>query len=119
MMKMFVEVALLVLFGFVSGAHAISKPAPEASQEQTTIGKQDMFSGVVEKVDAKGNVVVVKGTMMQEKKTLAFHINDKTRIWRSKMMLHIGDLGRTMQVTVEYKQEMDRLTALAIEIIDR
>ena len=119
MMKMFVGVALLVLFGFVPGAHAISKPAPEASQAQTTIGKRDMFSGVVEKVDAKGNVVVVKGTMMQEKKTLAFYINDKTRIWRGKMMLHIGDLERTMQVRVEYKQEMDRLTAITIEITDR
>jgi len=119
MMKMFVGVALLVLFGFVSGAHAISKPAPEASQEQTTIEKQDMFSGVVEKVDAKGNVVVVKGTMMQEKKALSFDVNDKTRILRGKMMLHIGDLERTMQVRVEYKQEMDRLTALIIEILDR
>ena len=119
MMKMFVGVALLVLFGFVQGAHAISKPEPEASQAQTAIGKRDMFSGVVEKVDAKGNVVVVKGTMMQEKKTLAFYVNDKTRIWRGKMMLHIGDIERTMQVSVEYKQEMDMLTALTIEITGR
>ena len=119
MMKIFAGVALFVLFGFVPGAHAISKPAPEASPEQTTIGKRDRFSGVVEKVDAKGNVVVVNGTMMQEKKTLAFYIDDKTRIWRSKMILHIGDLERTMQVRVEYKQEMDRLTAITIEITDR
>jgi ribosomal protein L24 len=78
-----------------------------------------MFSGVVEKVDAKGNVVVVKGTMMQEKKTLAFDVNDKTRIWRGEMRLHIRDLERTMQVRVEYKQDRDRLTALTIEITDR
>jgi hypothetical protein len=119
MMRIFVGVALLVLFGFISGANAIPKPEPESSQGLTTIGKQDMFFGVVEKVDSKGNVVVVKGTMMQEKKMLAFDVNDKTRIWRGKMMLHIGDLERTMQVRVEYKQERDRLTALTIEITDR
>lgn len=119
MMKIFVGVALLVLCGFVSGVNAIPKPEPESSQAQMAIGKRDMFSGVVEKVDAKGNVVVVKGTMMQEKKTLAFDVNDKTRIWRGEMMLHIGDLERTMQVRVEYKQERERFTALTIEITDR
>jgi hypothetical protein len=119
MMKMFMGVALLMLCGFVSGVNAIPKPEPESSQAQMAIGKRDMFSGVVEKVDAKGNVVVVKGTMMQEKKTLAFDVNDKTSISRGKMILHIGALERTMQVRVEYKQEMGRLTALTIEITDR
>ena len=119
MVKMFVGVLLLVLFGFVLEANAIPKPDPDPSQGQMTIGEISTFSGVVEKVDVKGNIVVVTGTMMQEKKTLAFNINDKTRISRGKVVLHIGDLERTMQVRVEYKQEMDRLTALTIEITDR
>jgi hypothetical protein len=119
MVKMFVGALLLVLFGFVLGANAIPKPDPDSSQGQMTIGKLSAFSGVVEKVDVKGNVVVVTGTMMQEKKTLAFDVNDKTRISRDKMILHIGDLERTMQVRIEYKQEMDRLTALTIEITYR
>jgi len=119
MVKMFVGIALLVVFGFVPGANAIPKPVPESSQGQTAIGERDVFSGVIEKVDVKGNVVVVEGTMMQEKKALSFDVNDKTRIWKGNMMLHIGDLSTTMQVRVEYKREKDRLTALAIEITDR
>jgi hypothetical protein len=119
MIKMFMGVLLLVLFGFVLGANAIPKPDPDSSQGQMTIGKLSTFSGVVEKVDVKGTVVVVTGTMMQVKKTLALYVNDKTRISRGKMILHIGDLERMMRVRVEYKQEMDRLTALTIEITDR
>jgi hypothetical protein len=119
MMKMYAAVALVVIFGFVSGADAIPKPEPKPSPGQTETGKQRLFSGVVEKIDVKGNVVVVTGTMMQEKKTLTFDVNDKTRISRGKMILQIGDLERTMRVRVEYKQEMDRLTALTIEITDR
>jgi hypothetical protein len=119
MMKMYAAVALVVIFGFVSGADAIPRPEPEPSSGQTEIGKQRLFSGVVEKVDIKGNVVVVTGMMMREKKTLTFDISDKTRIWRGKTTLDIGDLERTMQVRVEYKQEMDRKTALTIEVTDR
>jgi hypothetical protein len=119
MMKMFVGIALLVAFGFVPGANAIPKPVPESSHGQTAIGKRDVFSGVIEKVDVKWNVVVVKGTMMQEKKALSFDVNDKTRIWKGNTTLHIGELSTTMQVRVEYKQEKDRLTALTIEITAR
>ena len=119
MMRIFAGVALLVLFGFVLGANAIPRPEPEASQGQTTIGKRYVLSGLVEKVDLNSNLVVVTGAIMQEKKTLTFDVNDKTRISRGKMILHIGDLERTLRVKVEYKKEMDRLTALTIEITDR
>jgi hypothetical protein len=119
MMKMFAGLAIVLLVGFFSGADAIPKPEPESSQKQTAIRKPDMFSGVVEKVDAKVNVVVVKGLMDQDKKTLVFVVNDKTMILRRERVMHIENLKRMMPVRVEYKQEMNRLTALTIEIIDR
>jgi hypothetical protein len=119
MKKMYAAVALLVIFVLVQGAYAIPRPEPEPSPGQTETRKQRLFSGAVEKFDVKGGVVVVTGSMMQEKTTLTFYVNDKTKIWRGNMLLHIGDLERKMQVRVEYQSVADKLYALTIEVTER
>jgi hypothetical protein len=119
MMKVYAAAALLVIFVHVPGAYAIPRPEPEPSPGHAETATQRMFSGKVENVDVKGNVVVVAGTMLQEKKKLTFDVSDKTRIWKGKTILTIRDLERSMQVRVVYEQEGDRMTALTILVTDR
>lgn len=114
MRKIFGGVTLL-LVAFASGTMAISKPVTEPAPEKTVVGKKETFSGVVEKVDTRGNALVVRG-MMKEEKTLTFVVSSKTKIRKSAIPLLLRDVKRAMQVTVEYQEEKDRLSALSIEV---
>ena len=124
MKKVLLLVPLFVLVAFVSGVMAIRKPAPEPAPEapaSTVPGKPIMqktekFSGVIEKVDEKGKTIVVRGKMMKEEKTLIIAIDDKTKITKGKTSMTIGDLKKDMQISVEYKREMNRMIAVAIEV---
>jgi uncharacterized protein YpmB len=124
MKKMFFLLTLLTLVAFVSGVMAIRKPAPEPAPEapaSTVPGKPMMektekFSGVIEKVDPKGKIIVVKGKMMKEEKVMTFVIDDRTKITKGKTSMTIGDLKKDMQISVEYKREMNRTIAVAIEV---
>jgi hypothetical protein len=123
MKKMFFLLTLLTLVAFVSGVMAIRKPAPEPAPEappSTVPGKPMMektekFSGMIEKVDQKGKIIVVKGKMMKEEKAMTFVIDDRTRITKGKTSMTIGDLKKDRQVSVEYKREMNRMIAVVIE----
>jgi uncharacterized protein YpmB len=124
MKKALLLVILLVLVAFVSGVMAIRKPAPEPAPEapaSTVPGKPMMektekFSGVIEKVDPKGKIIVVKGKMMKEEKAMTFVIDDRTRITKGKTSMTIGDLKKDRQVSVEYKRGMNRMIAVVIEL---
>jgi uncharacterized protein YpmB len=126
MKKMFFLLTLLTLVAFVSGVMAIRKPAPEPAPEapaSTVPGKPMMektekFSGVIEKVDPKGKIIVVKGKMMKEEKVMTFVIDDRTKITKGKTSMTIGDLKKDIQISVEYKREMNRTIAVAIEVSD-
>lgn len=115
MKKIFGGVTLL-LVAFASGTMAISKPVTEPAPEKTVVGKKETFSGVVEKVDTRGNALVVRGMMREEEKTLTFVVSSKTKIRKSAIPLLLRDVKRAMQVTVEYQEEKDRLSALSIEV---
>ena len=103
---------------------AIRKPAPEPAPEvpaSTVPGKPMMektekFSGMIEKVDPKGKIIVVKGKMMKEEKAMTFVIDDRTRITKGKTSMTIGDLKKDRQVSVEYKRGMNRMVAVVIEL---
>jgi len=124
MRKMFLLVTLLVLVTFVSGVMAIRKPAPEPALEvpestapgNPMVEKMEKFSGVIEKVDEMGKAIVVRGKMMKEEKTLTFAINDKTKITKGKTATTLGDLKKDMQVSIEYKKEMNKMIAVRIEV---
>ncbi|MGA2527470.1 MAG: hypothetical protein ABSF79_12785 [Smithellaceae bacterium] len=142
MKKMLLLVILLALVSIVSVAIAIQRPAPDPASAATAIQKptpdpasaapvftepvkpmtkkklekMEKFSGLIEKVDKIGKAIVVRGKMMKEEKFLTFAINDKTKITKDKMTTTRGDLKKDMQVSIEYKKEMNKMIAVTIEI---
>ena len=124
MKKMVLLLIVLVLITFVSGVMAIRKPAPEPAPEapsSTAPGKPIMektekFSGVIEKVDGRGKTLVVKGNMTKEEKTLTFIVDDRTKITQGKTSMTIGDLKKDIQVSIEYRKEMNKMIAVTIEV---
>jgi hypothetical protein len=112
---------LVILFAsstLVSGAMAIQKPAPDPASTATgkpTKEKMEKFSGVIEKVDEMGKVIFVKGKMRKEERTLTFAVHEKTKITQHKMTITFRDLKKDMQVFIEYKKEMNKMIAVAIE----
>ena len=142
MKKMLLLVILLALVSIVSVAIAIQRPAPDPASAATAIQKptpdpssaapvftepvkpmtekkleqMEKFSGLIEKVDKIGKAIVVRGNMMKEEKLLTFAINDKTKITKDKMATTRGDLKKNMQVSIEYKKEMNKMIAVTIEV---
>jgi hypothetical protein len=128
MKKMLLLVTLLALVSTVSVAIAIQKPAPDPASAapvstepvkpmtEKKMEKMEKFSGLIEKVDEMGKAIVVRGKMMKEEKTLTFAINDKTKITKGKTTMTLGDLKKDMQVSIEYKKEMNKMIAVTIEV---
>jgi hypothetical protein len=128
MKKMLLLVTLLAWVSIVSVAIAIQKPAPDPAPAapvstepvkpmmEKKIEKIDKFSGLIEKVDEMGKAIIVRGKMMKEEKTLTFAINDKTKITKGKTTMTLGDLKKDMQVSIEYKKEMNKMIAVTIEV---
>ena len=71
----------------------------------------EKFSGTVQKVDAMGKSVVVKGK--KDEKT--FMVDDKTKIMKGKETLSFGDLKQDMHVSIEFKKDGDKMVAAAIK----
>jgi hypothetical protein len=128
MKKMLLLVTLLALVSIVSVAIAIQKPAtdpasaapvstePVKPTTEKKMEKMEKFSGLIEKVNEMGKAIVVRGKMLKEEKTLTFAINDKTKITKGKTTMTLGDLKKDMQVSIEYKKEMNKMIAVTIEV---
>ncbi len=117
MKKSILLVVLLTLVAFVSGAIAAAPPkaagtAPApAAPASTKPAKLDKFAGDIKSVDAMGkSIVVAKG---KEEKT--FGIDDKTKITKGKEALKFEDLKAGLNVTIQYKKEMDKMIAVTIK----
>ncbi|MGZ3494214.1 MAG: hypothetical protein ACXU9L_04465 [Thermodesulfobacteriota bacterium] len=117
MKKSILLVVLLTLVAFVSGAIAAAPPkaagtAPApAAPASTKPAKVEKFSGEVKNVDAMAkSIVVAKG---KEEKTFA--TDDMTKIMKGKEALKLEDLKAGMNVSIEYKKEMDKNIAVAIK----
>jgi hypothetical protein len=54
--------------------------------------------------------------MINEEKLLTFAINDKTKITKGKTTTTLGDLKKDIQVSIEYKKEMNKMLAVTIEV---
>jgi hypothetical protein len=127
MKKILLLVIQLALVVFVPGVMAIQKPAPDPASAapvstepvkpmmEKKIEKIEKYFGLIEKVDEIGKAIVVKGKMMKEEKTLTFAIDDKTKITKDKVTITLRDLKKDMKVFIEYKKEMDKMIAVAIE----
>jgi Cu/Ag efflux protein CusF len=117
MKKLILLVALLTLVAFVSGAMAQekAKPAPAkpaAAPAPAPAPKLEKFSGDIKTVDAMAkNIVVAKG---KEEKTFATTAD--TKITKGKDTLKFEDLKAGMNVSVEYKKEMDKMIAGTIKV---
>jgi len=115
MKKSILLVVLLTLVAFVSGAIAAAPPkaagtAPAAAAPAAA-PKLEKFSGGIKSVDAMAkSIVVAKG---KEEKT--FVTDDKTKITKGKEALKFEDLKAGMNVSIEYKKEMDKNVAAAIK----
>jgi len=122
--SLFLWAAFFALVAFASGAMAIRKPGPEPAPEaagstapgKPVLEKVERFSGVIEKVDGKEKIIVVKGKMMNGGKILTFVIANKTKITKGNTMMTPSDLKKDMQVSVEYKKGKDKMIAVAIEV---
>jgi hypothetical protein len=128
MKKMLLLVILLALVSIVSVAIAIQRPAPDPASAapvftepvkpmtEKKMEKMEKFSGLIEKVDKIGKAIVVRGKMINEEKLLTFAINDKTKITKGKTTTTLGDLKKDIQVSIEYKKEMNKMLAVTIEV---
>ena len=117
MKKLILLVALLTLVAFVSGTLAQQKTAPApAKAAGTPPPKLEKFSGVIDKVDEMAKAVVVKIKVKKEEKTLTFAIDDKTKITKAGKDMPFSDLKAGMSVSVEYKKDGDKLTAVKITV---
>jgi hypothetical protein len=123
MKKTILFVAMLTLVAFVSGAMAQQKPAPAkpattaapAPAKPEAPAKLEKFSGTIDKVDEMAKAIVVKGKVKKEEKTMTFSVDDKTKITKGKASLSFADLKKDMQISVEYKKDGDKMTAVAIK----
>ncbi len=120
MKKLILFVFVLTLATFISGAFAqpkpAEKPAPAPAATVPEKPKLETISGSIEKVDEVGKVLEVKQKAKKEEKTLAFTIDDKTKIERGKETLTFSGLKKGMRVSVEYRKEGDRNVAVAIKV---
>jgi ABC-type uncharacterized transport system substrate-binding protein len=73
-------------------------------------------SGVIEKVDEVAKALEVRQKVKKEEKTLAFAIDDKTKITKGKGTLSFADLKKALHVSIEYKKDGDKMVAAAIKV---
>jgi hypothetical protein len=124
MKKMFFLLTLLILITFVPGVMAIPKPTPEPAPEASTstppgrppTEKTGKFSGIIERVDERLKTIVVKGKMIDGGNSQVFVIDSKTKIAKGKTAMTFEDLRKDMQVSVEYRKEMNKMIAMTIDI---
>ncbi len=125
MKKKFLITTFLVLITLTSEVMAISKPAPEPSLDapasttpSTAATKEkEKFVGVVENINEKKKMIAVKGKIANKKSTMSFMIDNKTKIIKDHTILNFSDLKKNTAVSLTYRREMDKLTAVLIELL--
>jgi len=117
MKKAILLVVLLTLVAFVSGAIAAAPPkaagttpAPAAPASTKPV-KLEKFYGDIKSVDAAAKTIVVA----RGKESKTFVVDEKTTITRGKDTLSLGDLKQGLNVSIEFKKEMDKLIAVTIK----
>ncbi len=118
MKKTILLVVVLTLVAFVSGAVAAAPPkaattAPAPAAPATAApAKMEKFSGEIKNVDAMAKSIVVA----KEKVEKSFVVTADTKITKGKEALKFEDLKAGMNVTIEYKKEMDKMIAVTIKV---
>jgi hypothetical protein len=116
MKKTILLVVMLTLAAFVSGAIAAAPPAPATTTTTTTTTttpvKLEKFSGAIKSVDAVAKSIVVAKAKVEK----SFVVTADTKITKGKEALKLEDLKAGINVSVEYKKEMDKMIAGAIKV---
>ena len=115
MKKTILLVVLLTLVAFISGAMAQGKPAtaPAPAAPATTAPvKMEKFTGAIKSVDAMAKSIVVAKAKVEK----SFVVTADTKIMKGKEALKFEDLKAGMNVGIEYKMEMDKMVAVAINV---
>lgn len=114
---------LLAFIVFLSGAMAQQKPATPAAPAATAApapdapGKEEKakiekLTGVVVKVDDMAKVLVIKGKEGEK----SFAIDEKLKIAKGGKEMALAELKKGMNVSVYYKKEGEKLTAVAMKV---
>ena len=118
MKKTTLLVVLLAFVVFVSGIMAQGKPAPAPEKAAATPApalappvKLEKFYGDIKGVDAAAKTIVI----VRGKESKTFVVDEKTTITRGKDTLSLGDLKQGLNVSIEFKKEMDKLIAVTIK----
>jgi len=115
MKKTILLVVMLTLVAFISGAMAQGKPATApapAAPATTAPAKMEKFWGAIKSVDAMAKSIVVAKAKVEK----AFMVTADTKIMKGKEALKFEDLKAGMNVGIEYKMEMDKMVAVAINV---
>src|SRR5512136_343213 len=115
MKKTILLVVMLTLAAFVSGAIAAAPPkaATTAPAPATTAPvKLEKFAGDIKSVDAMAKSIVVAKAKVEK----TFMVTADTKITKGKDALKFEDLKAGMNVSVEYKKEMDKMIAVTIKV---
>ncbi|MDO9123045.1 MAG: hypothetical protein Q7V12_01340 [Deltaproteobacteria bacterium] len=120
MKKLILLATLLTLVAFISGALAqpkpVEKPAPAQAPAASDKPKLEKASGAIEKVDEVAKTLEVKHEVKKEEKTLAFAVDDKTKITKGKETLSFAELKEGMHVAIEYKKDGDKNVAVTVKV---
>jgi Cu/Ag efflux protein CusF len=118
MKKTTLLVVLFTFVVFVSGIMAQGKPAPAPAKAAATPApalappvKLEKFYGDIKSVDAAAKTIVI----VRGKESKTFVVDEKTTITRGKDTLSLGDLKQGLNVSIEFKKEMDKLIAVTIK----
>jgi Skp family chaperone for outer membrane proteins len=116
MKKTILLVVMLTLAAFVSGAIAAAPPkaattAPAPAAPAAPV-KMEKFSGEVKSMDAMAKSIVVAKAKVEK----SFMVTADTKIMKGKEALKFEDLKAGMNVSVEYKKDMDKMVAVAIKV---
>jgi hypothetical protein len=90
------------------GAPISAKP-PNGTTATTAL----FFSGVVEKLDGAARTIEVSG----KRKSMILILNDGTKITQAESGMVLSGIDEGMNVSIEYKQEDDKLIATAIKVV--
>jgi len=119
MKKIIILLFLLTSVVFVSGVMAQGKPAPAPEKAAATpapalapLAKLEKFYGDIKSVDAAVKTILVD----RGKESKTFVVDEKTKITRGKDTLSLDDLKQGLNVSIEFKKEMDKLIAVTIKV---
>ncbi len=118
MKKTILLVVMLTFVAFVSGAIAAAPAGPAASTTakpapaKAAPAKMEKFNGAIKSVDAMAKSFVVAKAKAEK----TFVVTADTKITKGKEDLKFEDLKAGMNVSVEYKKEMDKMVAGAIKV---